>query len=113
LLLELESLTSGKSEDSDAPTIGHMARNVNLSQNTVSEKITRLEKKGLVSRQKDEKDRRISRIYLTASGKSLLNEIEQDASKRFLEEALSELPIEDLDTLSHLMGRLIHSMSSV
>jgi len=112
LLLELESLTSGKSEESDAPTIGHMARSVNLSQNTVSEKITRSEKKELVLRKKDEKDRRISRISLTEQGKTLLSEIERDASSRFLEEALSGLPSEDLEALTRLMGHLIDSMAS-
>lgn len=111
LLLELEGLTEGKSEDSDAPTIDHMAQSVNLSQNTISEKITRLEKKGLVLRYKDEKDRRISRITLSESGKSLLFEIEKNASNRFLENALSSLPKEDLDTLTRLMGHLIQSMT--
>lgn len=111
LLLELESLTEGKSQDSDAPTIGHMAQSVNLSQNTISEKITRLEKKGLVQRYKYEKDRRISRITLTAQGKNLLSEIEKNANTRFLEDALSSLPREDLETLTRLMGQLIRSMA--
>lgn len=110
LLLELESLTEGTAEKSDAPTIGHMARSVNLSQNTMSEKITRLEKKNLVQRKKDEQDRRISRVSLTSEGKALLQEIEKNATSIYLEDALRTLPESELETLTTLMDHLLSTM---
>ena len=41
---------------------------------TVTVSIQRLEKIGIIVRKQDEKDQRISRIYLTEEGKAIINE---------------------------------------
>lgn len=112
LLLELDDLTSGNQEICDAPTIGHMARNINQSQNTVSEKLTRLENKGLLFRVKDPKDKRISRVLLSDSGKALIASIDTQANSRFLVNALSEMKTEEASELLRLLNILEEHMKT-
>lgn len=106
LLLELDDLTRDNQEICDAPTIGNMARNINQSQNTVSEKITRLENKGLLLRVKDPKDKRISRVILSDSGRALLDSIDVQANSKFLVNALSVMETEDANELLRLLNIL-------
>ena len=44
-----------------APTINDIAEKFNKAQNTISEKVSRLEEKGLINRIGDEQDRRVTR----------------------------------------------------
>lgn len=73
------------------PTIGEIAKKFNKAQNTVSEKITRLEDKGLLNRVKDENDRRISRVIITGLAKELLKKINDEASNDFLYKAMGNM----------------------
>lgn len=79
------------------PTIGDIAKKSDRAQNTISERVTRLEEKGLLKRVKDEDDRRISRVVMTDDGIKLMKSINYQASNEFVSKALSRID-EDLST---------------
>lgn len=99
LLVEIDDLMLEFDDNSFAPTIGEIAKNIRNSSNTVSEKISRLENKGLLNKIKDSKDRRISRVVLTDKGRKLIDNIASEAGINFLFCALSEMEEEKLCTL--------------
>jgi DNA-binding MarR family transcriptional regulator len=109
LLIELDELMLDVDSES-APTVGEIANSIDNSQNTVSEKITRLENKGLVTRIKDAKDRRISRIVLTEKGESLIGDISRQANNRFLFDAISRMKDEDIGDLLECLEKLVKEM---
>lgn len=111
LLIELDELMLDVDSGAEAPTIGEIAKNINNSQNTVSEKITRLESKGLVERKKDANDRRISRIVLTEKGRNLINSIDIQASSRFLFDSILNMEDEDIDDLLRCLKKLVNLMN--
>jgi len=111
LLIELDDLMLDVDGESVAPTVGEIASSIDNSQNTVSEKITRLENKGLVTRIKDAKDRRISRIVLTDEGRSLIEAISKQANNHFLYDAISRMKDEDIDDLQECLEKLVKEMT--
>ena len=110
LLIELDELMLDINDEYQAPTIGEIAKNINHTQNTVSERITRLETKGLVKRVKDLNDRRISRVYLTEEGRNFIELIEKEASSKFLFHSLSNMEETDLNSLESCLNILIKQM---
>lgn len=58
--------------EKDATTIGDLANDISLSQATVTTILDRLEKRGLIARERSTVDRRKVHTHLTASGKVLL-----------------------------------------
>ena len=47
-----------------------LARNAHVRPSSVSEVLERLEKSGLIERRRDQKDRRVPRVYLTDKGRA-------------------------------------------
>lgn len=113
LLLELDELMLDIRCDTEAPTIGTIAKNVNVSQNTVSERITRLEKKGFVQRLPDKKDRRVSHVVLTDKGNKLLQSINKEAETDFTYTALSKMTNDELSQFLKCYQKLIINMLSI
>lgn len=91
---------------SKSPTIGEMAKETNKAQNTISERISRLEEKGLVERVKDMKDRRVSRVALTKAGEELVNSIDHQASTEFVKNALININAEVVDNMLYGLEKL-------
>jgi MarR family transcriptional regulator, lower aerobic nicotinate degradation pathway regulator len=54
-----------------------LAGEIGLDRTTTSNVLSRLETRGIVTRELDDSDRRTKRTYLTPHGKSLLNEMQQ------------------------------------
>lgn len=113
LLIELDELMLDINDEykAKAPTVGEIAKNINNSQNTVSERITRLENKGLVNRIKDSKDRRISRVVLTDKGRNLLGSVENEASGKYLFNAVSAMKEIYVDNLLEGLEKLVEQMN--
>ncbi len=88
------------------PTIGEMAMETNKAQNTISERVSRLEEKGLVERIKDTSDRRISRVVLTQEGSELINSINYQASNEFVKKALKNIETGVVDNMMLGLGQL-------
>ncbi|OPJ63087.1 MarR family winged helix-turn-helix transcriptional regulator [Clostridium oryzae] len=113
LLVELDELMLDICNENDAPTVGSIAKNINNSQNTVSEKISRLENRRLVKRVKDSKDRRISRVMLTEEGRKVIKAMDQEASGKFMLDAVSNMEESDVDALLDSLSKLINSMDRI
>lgn len=110
LLVELDELMLMVNDELVAPTVGEIAKSVNNTQNTVSEKITRLENKGLVERIKDSKDKRISRVVLTKEGREYIESISKQANNRFLFNSISDMEDVDIDNLYTSLEVLLKHM---
>ena len=67
-LVILQKVASGEEY-----SVGEIARDVNLSQGTVTGIIDRMEKRGLVTRTKSESDRRRVMVRITEQGRSMLD----------------------------------------
>ncbi|WP_425448494.1 MarR family winged helix-turn-helix transcriptional regulator [Dethiothermospora halolimnae] len=73
------------------PTITDIAKRHNKAPNTISERISRLEERGLILKEKDKKDRRINRVIITKKGDDLLKAISYKASNEFVKNSLSDM----------------------
>jgi MarR family transcriptional regulator, organic hydroperoxide resistance regulator len=62
-------------EVNDGATQRDMARMLHVAPPTVSKMLTTMEKAGLVERKPDEADQRLTRVYLTASGRERSDEM--------------------------------------
>lgn len=56
---------------SDGCTIGDIARDLGLTLATVTATVDRIERKGYVTRQRSEEDRRLVRVFLTDTGRAV------------------------------------------
>lgn len=88
------------------PTIGEIAEKFDKAQNTISERISRLEEKGLVERIPDSIDRRISRVSITDDGNKLVETIRQERSNIFILNAISKMDESEVDLLIILLEEL-------
>lgn len=91
-------------------SIGRLAGVFNLAHNTMSEKLSRMEEKGLLEKVKDESDRRIHRIQLTKKGRKLIESIRHTARKEYVANALSKMEQKDLDALHKALQETIAHM---
>jgi DNA-binding MarR family transcriptional regulator len=67
-------------------SVSALARNVHVSHPTMTGILDRLEKRGLVKRGRDEKDRRVVTISVTANGSALLDAAPSPLQDRFRDE---------------------------
>ncbi|WIV11599.1 MarR family transcriptional regulator [Proteiniborus sp. MB09-C3] len=88
------------------PTIGEMAVETKKAQNTISERISRLEEKGYVERIKDKNDRRVSRVILTGAGAELINSINYQASNELIRKALIDIEADVVDKMLYGLDEL-------
>ena len=85
------------------PTVGEIAADIGNAPHTLSERIKRLEKKGLVEKIRDEKDLRISRVMLTDKGQILIDHIKNEAGNIFIYDTLEKM---DEGSLNNLLDGL-------
>lgn len=85
--------------DSTHPTIGNIADHTGNAPHTISERIKRLEKKGLIQKIRDEKDHRIHRVMLSPEGQNLIDKIKNEAGNIFLHNALENMDNKSLENL--------------
>ncbi|WP_077366957.1 MarR family winged helix-turn-helix transcriptional regulator [Anaerosalibacter sp. Marseille-P3206] len=88
------------------PTIGEIADKFCKAQNTMSERISRLEEKKLVERINDLEDRRITRVNITKEGKELVETIRKERSSVFVLNAIANMKEEDVDELIRQLENL-------
>lgn len=80
-----------------------LAQMLGVSQPTVAVMLRKMEHAGLVCRETDEDDRRITRLSLTDAGKTLAAQI-KELHAAVAKESLGALPDEDLAELERLLG---------
>jgi DNA-binding MarR family transcriptional regulator len=91
--------------DEEGLTQSELARRLEVEPPTVTKVLERLERSGLVHRRRDERDARVSRVFLTAAGRRLRHEVEGVWAE------LDAVMVAGLDageqrTLRDLLGRL-------
>lgn len=92
------------------PTIGEIAEKYERAQNTISEKISRLEEKFLVERKSDLSDRRICRVDITLKGKELVNTIRKERRDKSVLRALSYMNEKEVDSLVEGLEKLYNNL---
>ncbi|HMM22430.1 MAG TPA: MarR family winged helix-turn-helix transcriptional regulator [Selenomonadales bacterium] len=107
LLIELDELELDVAEDAAPPTVGQIAETVGNAPHTLSERIKRLGKKGLIEKVKDAKDLRINRVVLTPAGRELLDKISREAFNNFMYGSLEEMGEESLGNLLECLEQLV------
>lgn len=90
---------------------GDISRKLLKSSGNVTTVIDNLVKRGLVRREGDERDRRVSRVALTEAGRSLLESIFPAHVQRVVDTFRALTPGE-LDTLAVLLRRLGHGATA-
>lgn len=93
------------------PTISEISKKYNRAQNTISEKISRLEEKELVSRIDDSMDRRITRVIITEKGLDLINTIRQERSNRVTYIALKKMKNREVENLLTNLSKLYNNLN--
>ncbi len=83
----------------ESPTIGEIADKYCKAQNTISEKVSRLEEKGLVERKSDFLDRRLTRVVITPEGKNLICTVKKERRNKSVLRALNSMNDEDINNL--------------
>ncbi len=86
------------------PSIREISEKFNRAQNTISEKITRLEDKDLVRREQDTKDRRIIRVIILDEGIRLIHDIRKERTERVAFKAIDDM---DEESVNQLLSGLI------
>ncbi|MCF6466788.1 MarR family winged helix-turn-helix transcriptional regulator [Clostridium sp. Cult2] len=92
------------------PTINEISNKFNRAQNTMSEKISRLEEKELVSRMDDIEDRRVTRVKITEKGLNLINVIRQERSNRVTYVALKKMKIDEIENLLTNLSKFYNNL---
>lgn len=90
-------------------TIGELSSKMFLAFSTTTDLIDRMEKNELVSRVKDEKDRRVVRINLLSEGERIIDEV---IKKRqlYLQDILSDFSNTDIASLTKNLTKLHQEM---
>ena len=91
--------------------MGRLANEVFLSKATITGIVDRLEKKGLVKRERTDMDRRKVTICLTPEGTALAEAMPWPLQERFAE-SLSSLRDEDIELIDHSLKKLLDMMEA-
>ncbi|MEE8856681.1 MAG: MarR family transcriptional regulator [Lactobacillus sp.] len=82
-----------------------LARNAHVRPSSVSEVLERLEKSGLIERRRDQKDRRVLRVYLTDKG-SAQNESNSARWYRFVGHLMEPLSEAEKESYLQILQKL-------
>jgi DNA-binding MarR family transcriptional regulator len=94
-------------------TVGEAAAHFHRAQSATSELLERLERRGLVERMRDARDRRRALVWLTKKGFALLRRQEQVLSAPLVERALAAMPARDRRRLVEGMSALLRAADTL
>ena len=83
-----------------------LARKLLVGRSNMSMLLPQLEKRGLIERRGDRKDKRVLRLFLTTAGQTLTQEA-MAIQTALIERSLTGAPIEDCVTVAESMERII------
>jgi DNA-binding MarR family transcriptional regulator len=86
-----------------------LARKLLVGRSNMSMLLPQMEKRGLLERKADQKDKRVLRLFLTGEGRTL-SEKAMVIQTDLIEQMLSATPLEDCTRMAESMERLIHRM---
>jgi len=93
------------SED-DRITPGHLADTIILSSPALTNRVNRLEAKGLICRDRDITDRRLVLIGLTPEGRKMAREMDE-VYDQFLMQHFKQLKVKEKDNLVNLLRKIV------
>ncbi len=91
-------------------TMSQLSHGLMVSNGNVTGVIDRLEKSGLVARNRAEHDRRIQYIELTSTGRTEFNKMARHHA-RWLEDLFADLSLDDMTKLQTLLLKTRHSVT--
>ncbi|AIC95214.1 MarR family winged helix-turn-helix transcriptional regulator [Shouchella lehensis] len=92
-------------------TIGELSDRMHLACSTTTDLIDRMEKNELVSRVKDESDRRVVRIHLKTKGQEIILEVIKKR-QHYLAEMLEDFSCEQVNILEENLSMLLETMKT-
>lgn len=98
-------------KNTDNTTLGNLAKQISLSQATVTSIITRLEARNLVERKRSETDKRFVWLYLTDKGKEVLASAPTPLQASFVEK-FSELEDWEQNMILACLQKIAHMMDA-
>ncbi len=90
-------------------TMGELGQKMHLACSTATDLIDRMERNGLIVRERDTQDRRVIRLYITDRGREIISQV-VEARKRYLAEVLANVPPEQRQALKHSLSILYDLM---
>jgi DNA-binding MarR family transcriptional regulator len=94
----------------DEIAVSDLAKQMGLLRSSVSGLVSRMEREGLIKKRKDEQDNRVSKIYLTEKGRTIVRSLTSFSieTENFLENHLRK---EELLLLSQLLGKIANAFT--
>jgi DNA-binding MarR family transcriptional regulator len=86
-------------------TIGDLGSKMYLASSTATDLIDRMERDGLVVRERDSSDRRVVRLHMQEKGHQMIREVMENR-KRYLSEILSHLSPDEKEALKQSLESL-------
>lgn len=96
----------------DGITQRELARELQFSKPTVTAALTALEREGLLERRADERDRRLTRVFLTEEGRAREERLRAHMAT-FVTKTFGAMPVEDAERLSALLDELTDRVGEV
>jgi DNA-binding MarR family transcriptional regulator len=87
------------------PSLGELSRKLLVTKGNITDIVARLEAVELIERRRDDADGRIQYVFLTSSGRKLLDEI-LPVHDKWLTDLMQELSRDELETLYDALGVL-------
>lgn len=82
---------------------------IRVDPGSITRQLKVLEAEGLIQRESDPVDNRLTRVALSPKGNAFIKRI-YDARKTFLERMLDGIPAKDLDTLTRVLERMANNL---
>ncbi len=92
-------------------THSEIADKLNISPAATTKVIKRLEEEGYVQRRSDEKDERVSRVFMQENGRAAISAI-QDSFKKLDEQTFQDFKDEDLDHLETYLHHILTNLTA-
>ena len=95
--------------EKDGLTQADLCKRINVEQPTMANTLNRMERDGLITREADLEDKRLSRIHLTARAKAFKDDLMVTA-RHVPSKALNGLSSGDQDKVFNLIGQMIENL---
>lgn len=96
-------------DDHGVLTMGELCDHLYLACSTATDLIDRMERNGLIERQRDQNDRRVIRLKITERGQNIIDQV-MDARRRYLANTLAGLDREATSKIVHSLDQLYSLM---
>lgn len=93
----------------DGIVLGELRRRVSRDGPTITGVVDRMEKKMLVKRTRDPRDRRVVKVHLTSKGENLKGDLER-TKKLIMEKITRSLSLKDMNSLVSLMEKMMRNV---